>query len=558
MKNIKILLSFSLLISSFSFSYGQSWIWGEAGYGSIKTNDYGTPVTTDNQGNAYTTGQYSVSIFFGNDTLNSPHAEAPFLVKYNSNGIVQWAKQPGMACDGGYGLTVSTDPSGNILLLGVFVRGDIIFGNDTLSNAVYNDVFLAKYNSSGTVLWAKQSTFCGGSLPYSVTCDDEGNTYITGYFSDSISFGSNTLKSASMYTSFLAKYDPNGNVMWAKQATGDGTCRGTSVTTHKGFEYLTGYFKDTITFGLTKLISDFGNDVFTIKYDSNGNVIWAEQSVGAANFDVGQAISSDYHGNIYVGGFFYDTINFGSQTLSNPNKLIPNAFLIKYNSLGNIIWAKKSNLGSWYGFSLATDDTGNIYYGGLGRGDSIQWGSMIISTTVPNSITSYAAFIIEIDTGGNPKCGTIQSNGAGTYMYSSVCVASDSTGRFIYEGGLIDNDSLFCGPDTLSPPSNIFAPYVARWKSCDGGPLGVNELRTKDEKLTVSPNPFTSSTTISLNSDCNHYLELDDITGRKLKQLEFSGNTYTLSAEGLAKGMYFIRVSDKDKNVVGTSKIVVQ
>jgi hypothetical protein len=83
---------------------------------------------------------------------------------------------------------------------------------------------------------------------------------------------------------------------------------------------------------------------------------------------------------------------------------------------------------------------------------------------------------------------------------------------------------------------------------------------TEQNKISVYPNPFTNSTTISINNSLstNHDLELDDITGQKLKQLEFTGNTYTLSAEGLAKGMYFIRVTDKDKNVIGTSKIVVQ
>jgi hypothetical protein len=61
-----------------------------------------------------------------------------------------------------------------------------------------------------------------------------------------------------------------------------------------------------------------------------------------------------------------------------------------------------------------------------------------------------------------------------------------------------------------------------------------------------------------VSSDGKYYLELDDITGRKLQWLQFAGKQYELSANGLAKGIYFVRVFDADKSLIGTSKIVVQ
>ncbi len=102
-------------------------------------------------------------------------------------------------------------------------------------------------------------------------------------------------------------------------------------------------------------------------------------------------------------------------------------------------------------------------------------------------------------------------------------------------------------------PSNpaLFTPCVTS---------SIAEIENQNA-ISVYPNPFTNSTTIVVESKkykVESYLELDDITGRRISSIEFTGNTYTLSAEGLAKGMYFVRVYDKDKNIIGTSKIVVQ
>jgi hypothetical protein len=80
--------------------------------------------------------------------------------------------------------------------------------------------------------------------------------------------------------------------------------------------------------------------------------------------------------------------------------------------------------------------------------------------------------------------------------------------------------------------------------------------------MNVYPNPFTNITTVSIINNSplaiHNYLEVDDLTGRKLKWIEFTGTQYQLSAQDLAKGIYFIRAFDSNKNVIGTSKIVVQ
>jgi hypothetical protein len=103
-------------------------------------------------------------------------------------------------------------------------------------------------------------------------------------------------------------------------------------------------------------------------------------------------------------------------------------------------------------------------------------------------------------------------------------------------------------------------PYFVRWQNC-GEEDGINELKVESQKVKIYPNPFSNSTIIIVESEklkVESYLDVYDITGQKLKRVEFTGNEYTLSAEGLAKGMYFIRISDINNNLIGISKIIIQ
>jgi len=92
--------------------------------------------------------------------------------------------------------------------------------------------------------------------------------------------------------------------------------------------------------------------------------------------------------------------------------------------------------------------------------------------------------------------------------------------------------------------------------SIQGVATTANELVASTMK--IYPNPFHNQINIALNTVAKYFVQLDDITGRKLDEIEFTGNQYKLSAEGLAKGLYFLRVFDNERNQVGTIKIMCQ
>ena len=132
----------------------------------------------------------------------------------------QWAKGAyGTGSDEGW--DIATDDSGNVYVTGFFQSPFTVFGVDTIFNhsGAY-DVFLTKYDSTGNVLWTKSAGGANSDLSCGVATDDSGNVFIAGYFqSDSITFGSVTLNNpGGGCTIFIVKYDPAGNVMWAKNS----------------------------------------------------------------------------------------------------------------------------------------------------------------------------------------------------------------------------------------------------------------------------------------------------------------------------------------------------
>ncbi|MFH1005315.1 MAG: T9SS type A sorting domain-containing protein, partial [Bacteroidota bacterium] len=166
------------------------------------------------------------------------------------------------------------DANGNILVAGYFYSSSIIFGSTTLTNAGSNtrDMFLAKYDASGNVLWAKSAGGSSFDEAYSVSTDANGNILVAGNFrSPTISFASTTLTKAGGngdYTDmFLAKYDASGNVLWAKSAGGSDYDSAQSVSTDaNGNILVAGYFQSpTLIFGSTTLTSMGSTDMFLAK-----------------------------------------------------------------------------------------------------------------------------------------------------------------------------------------------------------------------------------------------------------------------------------------------------
>src|SRR5665213_2796949 len=178
-KSITIIAA--MLFAAFNaFSQAPNWEWSKCDGGTAY--DYGFFVTTDASGNIYMAGMFrDSSIIFGSDTLKNTSFDTNdvFLVKYDSNGNVLWARSAGSTYYD-YATSIATDASGNVYLTGYFGGTAMVFGADTLINThlYYYDIFLAKYDSSGNIIWVRGNGGQNDNVSNSVMTDNVGNVYV--------------------------------------------------------------------------------------------------------------------------------------------------------------------------------------------------------------------------------------------------------------------------------------------------------------------------------------------------------------------------------------------
>lgn len=202
--------------------------WATSGIVDSGTNAAPLDIKADENDNVYITGGYGGKLTFGSTTI-AGYSDA-FLVKYSPTGNVVWATSIG-GNSRTTGMAVCCDKNNNVFVTGE-ADGDLTFGSITSNGGtggLNTELFLAKYDSAGNALWAKRAG-THDSSPLSigsrdVICDNAGNVYWTGNYYDTLDFYSNgvTIHEPNKYSSgniFVAKYDGNGNTLWALDGGG--------------------------------------------------------------------------------------------------------------------------------------------------------------------------------------------------------------------------------------------------------------------------------------------------------------------------------------------------
>jgi hypothetical protein len=304
--------------------------------------EWANSVSTDLSGNIVVFGYYESSllnIFAADGTtasftlanVNSDASTDCFVVKYNPTGTPLWARRIG-GNSGDDAQSVTTDSSENIVVVGTYFSNPLnIFAVNgstvsfSLTRFGFEDVFVVKYDSSGTPLWARILSGTGNDRAYSVSTDSSGNVIVTGRYSSNplniyaangttVSF---TLSNSGTNDIFVVKYDSSGTPLWARRMGGTGNDDARTVSTDSsGNIIVTGSYPSplnifaadgtTVSFTLSNAGS---NDAFLVKYDSSGTLLWARRIAGTGN-DIANSVSTDSSQNIVVTG------NYGSTSLS--------------------------------------------------------------------------------------------------------------------------------------------------------------------------------------------------------------------------------------------------
>ncbi len=470
MKYIFIIISIILLFTSSAYSQKIVDIYKpeliKDGTG-FSSQDQSFGICEDASGNLYHTGYFEGEISFGETTLISKGGKDIFVAKINKDGYWEWARSAGGNL-ADYGKDITCDNNGNIYITGYFF-GTCDFGNISLNSSGNTEVFIAKLSNTGDWLWAKSGVGTGFNRGNSIICDNSNNVYVTGSFESNITFGTTTLTSSGYRDIFVAKLNSSGNWVWAIKAGGSLTEESVGIryNANNSFIAITGFYSGNSVFGNTTLNANGARDIFIAKIDFNGNWLWAK-SAGSNGNDESRGIAIDKNGNSVITGYYTNAISFGSINLPAGNSR--DIFIAKIDKNGDWLWAKSASGNSDdEANAIAIDNSGFIYVTGTFNED-IKFGNIEL-----NSLLDRNLFIVKLNQSGNWSWakminGTSQVDGLGiTVTSNGVATISGS----FYKDAISNIDTLYSKGDLDILLAQISTTGEWSWHLSNGGIIGI-------------------------------------------------------------------------------------
>ncbi|MDB5282543.1 MAG: type sorting protein, partial [Bacteroidota bacterium] len=511
------------------------------------------------------------TVTFGNYTLTTSGSVDFFIVKYDSAGNVLWAKEAGGAGPD-YSRCISTDRYGNAYVAGSFASSSITFGSNTLTNAGDGDVFITKYDTAGNVVWANAAGGAAYDVAYGIGTDTHGNSFITGTFaSSSIAFGPYTLgnNTTSDYDYFIVKYDSAGNAIWAHGEYGASDAQGYAVNIDgTGNAYVAGSFGGTsIILGSTVTLYNSGaGNLFVVKYDTSGKALWAKDPGGSGG-DVGQGISTDANGNVYVVGNLTSTnITFGNTVLGYSGtaggsstfvaKIAACVLPSRPVAADQRICAGNSTILSATGtgtFGWYSADTGGTYLGGGNN----------FATPVLDSITT---FYVQDSTclASSRKAVTVHVNPKPTAIITPSSNDTLVAGTFVSYQWLLNGSPIAgaTGASYVVSANGNYQVVVTDTSGCMDtsavynfillGTIGASPL----DNIHLYPNPSNGSIYFSGLKN-GEAIEIYNALGQMVYSSGFTSPLQVVDMSANAKGIYLYRITDNHL-IIQQGKMVLE
>jgi hypothetical protein len=472
-------------------------------------------------------------------SITSSAYQDGFVAKYNEFGRVQWAKAINGAGEQVWGIDVTSDANNNVYATGFFKSQYVRFtptDSIQLNPGSSSDVFLVKYNSNGVFQWAKSGAGTY-SLAKSVTCDSQNNVIITGSYNDLITF-SGTSSASSLTGLYMAKYDPQGNLIWLKSGTSAGQCWFNDLASDASNNiYATGKISTTFKYGSQTISNHGGDDLVIAKFNSSGDLQWMKvvgntiaASTTSNNFDSGTSIALDPSGNVFVGGALIDTAYWGSWG----SQIYQFATVMKYDNNGNQQWIKKyGNHENDIINDVAIDNNGDVCVIG-NYFDTLAIGSF----QLPIQLTNDRAFIAKFNgINGNP----IYAEAHGTTTIGNntgVGIQVNPLTNQIYTTGVFKNSFNF-GSNTVQTAGSWDIYLILNTVLLD-----VVQNQKNSDKLLIYPNPASSKVTISIPNKSLNDAEvfIYNLNGQLILQQQMLDQQNEINIEALEIGNYILKI----------------
>ena len=258
----------------------------------------GRMVEYDSQGNLYLGLDFSGSITLGSDSYSSNSQRDIIVGKMNSAGSWLWSKHLSSSGSSTYGLAV--DSYNNIIIVGEFWSTISIGGSTYYSNG-NADIFVAKYSSSGNLLWVKTGGGASTERPRDVSINSLGDIHVVGEMhGNSATFGSTTIYRSGNSDIVLLRITTDGYWSLVQSVGGTGRDEGFGIIANDdGSSVITGFFSNTIQFGSTSLISSGHLNLFVANISSTGSYLWANRA-GAVSTNSATALIAKHPSNGYT------------------------------------------------------------------------------------------------------------------------------------------------------------------------------------------------------------------------------------------------------------------
>ena len=557
----KTLLCFMLFFTALTCYAQAGWQWGRMGFASE-----GYACATDNSGNAYGLGDMGIfEEILGTDTLNKTWgAQALYVVKYDGNGNVLWAR----STENGFAspIAIETDLYEHVYVVGTYEDsvslGAFHMHTDTSAGEQY---FIAKLDASGDIVWAKNlgDVHCLGWYNADIALDKRGNIVVACDYTNNSVLGGFPLvnRDPSLVTSDLvvAKLDSSGNVMWAKTYGGNrrDVPEGIAVSPEMNIYLAVNFESDTLQIGSTAMILDPGvaswdySDLCVAKMDSNGNALWVEQAYAGGqegNFITG--IACDAYDRAYLFGNYVDTnFQFGGLTLPYNQNADYDCFVAALEPDGSAWWLKRLTGRQFQPINIDFDDcTGSLWIAaGVSRGsgaDTIDGRRCVIPPGTQDGLLlagwradSAMIGITILQSGGDDEAGLAVNDSGNLFVFADI----------------YSNDTMIVAADTMitsATDENFLMAKYYTGVACAGHDTGAGGTTlvaaVKEDGVIIYPNPATNQLTIQ---SADHPIN-EIIIANLLGQVVYSQracNAARLSIMDVGQlrpGVYFLKIND--------------
>lgn len=543
--NKKLLLGLFVLINSLAFAQTPVWTWSKSHSSRINNNPYVSSIK-DAAGNIYVCGEFEGTVNFGGVNTTAIGFVDLYVSKFDQAGTLLWTKTYGGASNTMYPGGLAQDQAGNIFMTGSFSFA-INIGFQTYLSAGNKDGYLIKIAPDGTHLWAKTFGSTGLEDFKAISCYGT-NVYVCGGYFGSFIADSYTLPTSisNSFDAFVIALDSSGVATWASTGGGSGEDYFKSLQADQNAVYAGGYVSGNSTFGSIALNSGgAGNDIAFARLSLTGTFTLAKRC-GAASTDQVNSIGADSYGNIYIGGVFLATVNFGNSISLTETGAPPGSgangdgFIAKYDSNGNCLWARKmgSSVTDDATTNISVSPNGYVYACGLYHGTVVLTSAVTPQVSL-STIGGMDGFYVKY----NPSGSILWAIKAGnTSDDRAKVIVRDENGYCFAMGVFFGNLTLgSLAPIASSSITNSTSIYIAR---LNGFTTGLVEAKA-NTNFSLFPNPSSGSVQIELPvSKFINEVEVFNVTGQRVYNNEFSlpvQNT-TIELGNLSPGIYLVKV----------------